>query len=456
MYLARFSDGERSWVQGLARVRPLRGGLEAMRQWTVTLEYGIREINALPEAFRSRRLSYFVKEGPELLYSVMCPAERETRLRTALGTFARLDRHIADTVEMPTDAKQFEEWQAEFPRWRGLVRSPRYRSGSSWLACPFRVQPLLPALLQRARALGHGFSLQANLQSCRPARAALREAMLNCKSLEERPGVSISLIAAQRAACDTLARTQTLGVEILGAPSPEAVAWLRGEIQASFSEKYAVLGFPNIEFEFESLAWQEELGTGVCQDLVGEEDASALASSALDSDDCIRMLGYPSELLAHLPAVIVEDPDAPVSIESSEPTPAPAMGQGPYAFVSYQHGDSGDVARLVDLLVKNGVHVWYDRGIPGGTEWDAVIEERIRECSALLLVLSDRAVRSRYVRREVKYADTLGKPILTAQLSDAHLAAGMAMLLLQYQMIDLRAEGARDALLRDLTRLMRI
>ena len=76
---------------------------------------------------------------------------------------------------------------------------------------------------------------------------------------------------------------------------------------------------------------------------------------------------------------------------------------------------------------------WYDRGLYGGTEWDAVLEDRIRACSVLIAFVSPAAVASKYCRREIKFADTIDIPILGVMLEPTELRHGLAMLFQQYQ-----------------------
>jgi hypothetical protein len=85
------------------------------------------------------------------------------------------------------------------------------------------------------------------------------------------------------------------------------------------------------------------------------------------------------------------------------------------------------------------VPVWYDRGIPGGAEWDDVIEQQLSRSRVVLVCASQAAIASKYVRREVKFADALDVPILPVLLEDIVPVHGMAMLLAQYQMLDSRA-----------------
>ena len=114
----------------------------------------------------------------------------------------------------------------------------------------------------------------------------------------------------------------------------------------------------------------------------------------------------------------------------------PYDGAEPFIFVSYKRDDFDRIRPVLDRIRASGYRVWYDKGIPGGAEWDALIEQKAKACSMLLFFLSAGSVESRYCRREVKYADQLAKPILSVKLEPVELAHGLEMLLTQYQMVD--------------------
>jgi hypothetical protein len=119
--------------------------------------------------------------------------------------------------------------------------------------------------------------------------------------------------------------------------------------------------------------------------------------------------------------------------------PSSYEGSGDYVFISYRHRDVDRVVPVLHLMGDWQLRFWFDKGIPGGAEWDAVIEERLENCRLLVLFVSQSAVQSKYVRREAKFADMINKPLVSIQLEDVHLSEGMGMLLTQYQMIDARA-----------------
>lgn len=69
--------------------------------------------------------------------------------------------------------------------------------------------------------------------------------------------------------------------------------------------------------------------------------------------------------------------------------------------------------RVRDDLRASGLHVWTDEGIePGSISWKETIEKAICETGILVVLLSPSANDSRWVQREIDYAETQGKPIL--------------------------------------------
>lgn len=129
-------------------------------------------------------------------------------------------------------------------------------------------------------------------------------------------------------------------------------------------------------------------------------------------------------------------PAAPADDDGLEPY----TGSGPFIFVSYKREDFERIRPVLRRIHTWGYRFWYDKGIPGGAEWDALIEEKLKGCAMLLFFVSRGSVESKYCRREVKYVDQLNKPILSLRLEPAELGYGLQMLLTQYQMIDSGAE----------------
>lgn len=82
-------------------------------------------------------------------------------------------------------------------------------------------------------------------------------------------------------------------------------------------------------------------------------------------------------------------------------------------FLSYSRRDEEFMLRLDGDLRREGFSVWIDqtglkRGSPG---WKAKIQEEIERARCLVVVLSPEAKESRWVEREMSYAEAFGRPI---------------------------------------------
>jgi hypothetical protein len=68
--------------------------------------------------------------------------------------------------------------------------------------------------------------------------------------------------------------------------------------------------------------------------------------------------------------------------------------------------------KVRDYLRTYGVDVWTDEGLhPGTRNWQVAIEEAIRGCKGIVVILSPDAISSVWVREELSFARNVGKPI---------------------------------------------
>ena len=72
----------------------------------------------------------------------------------------------------------------------------------------------------------------------------------------------------------------------------------------------------------------------------------------------------------------------------------PYEGRRPYCFISYSHRDSETVLNVLSVLNDRKLRLWYDEGIPAGSDWPKSIEQHMRECAAVLFFLSGTALSS--------------------------------------------------------------
>ena len=97
----------------------------------------------------------------------------------------------------------------------------------------------------------------------------------------------------------------------------------------------------------------------------------------------------------------------------------PYEGNRPFLFVSYSHRQSDSVVECIRILHEQGWRLWYDEGIPAGSDWPANIARHMETCEAVLFFLSETALASPNCLSEIRTAARLHKPILVLRLEDA-------------------------------------
>jgi len=74
-------------------------------------------------------------------------------------------------------------------------------------------------------------------------------------------------------------------------------------------------------------------------------------------------------------------------------------------FLSHSHRDLAFVAKLVEVLRRHGIPIWYsERDILGAQQWHDEIGQALQRCDWFVLVLSPAAVESKWVKHELLYA----------------------------------------------------
>ena len=82
-------------------------------------------------------------------------------------------------------------------------------------------------------------------------------------------------------------------------------------------------------------------------------------------------------------------------------------------FFSYARADSKFALRLAEDMRSAGVDLWIDQiDIPTGARWDQAVEDALKACPRLLVILSPASVASQNVMDEVAYAIDESKKIL--------------------------------------------
>jgi len=95
--------------------------------------------------------------------------------------------------------------------------------------------------------------------------------------------------------------------------------------------------------------------------------------------------------------------------------------EDPFIFVSYARADRAQVKPELEELRALGYRLWHDGEIIGSKDFVGEIAEALDRCSVLLVFLSERAVKSKYVYREIYYAFERGLPLLAIYLEEVDL-----------------------------------
>ena len=85
---------------------------------------------------------------------------------------------------------------------------------------------------------------------------------------------------------------------------------------------------------------------------------------------------------------------------------------GDHVFISYSRKDRAYAHRLADDLRGRGFEVWMDDRIDLGDRWWQTVDQAVRDCVALVVVMTPDAERSEWVEKEIMLAQREGKPIL--------------------------------------------
>ena len=97
----------------------------------------------------------------------------------------------------------------------------------------------------------------------------------------------------------------------------------------------------------------------------------------------------------------------------------PYEGTRPFVFISYAHLQSDAVVDTIRILHDKGWRLWYDEGIPAGSDWPANIARHMQQCERVIFFLSAEALASPNCYSEMRTAARLGKPVLVIRLDEA-------------------------------------
>ncbi len=101
-----------------------------------------------------------------------------------------------------------------------------------------------------------------------------------------------------------------------------------------------------------------------------------------------------------------------------------------HVFVSHSSDNRELASELAAYLEKGGARVWIaPRDVRPGKDYSEQLQGAIEECIAFVVLVTDAANTSPYVRAETEMAFSTNKPIFPVRLSDVQPASGLAFFL---------------------------
>lgn len=403
------------------------------------------------------RLSMTPGQSPVALYSFVVPAENEARLRMLLAAFLRTDRMAGAVTETLHDLSDLKGGFFHPDDLRiGLDYEELTTGQGHAIVQDVRLDDVLGDIVSAAATLGLGFTYDVQIAAVPPPREIVKSVLYGVAHLKDAQGIPAGLATAQAALAERLKTASFQIEECLGCADPhtlDAVGRLAAEALAR-----TVYGTFAAEPKLRPLSAEDaapfayhvhtqvldDTPTAVtrqaCATIVGPAEIDRiLACDALGLRNVAGSGGAPSALIEPVLAGMVAR--GPVATAGT----APVANGRPFLFVSYAHNDSSVVFPVVDETVAAGHAVWIDKRIMGGDDWIAELEARLLQCAGVIAFLSPHFTESRYCRREIQFADAIGKPIIPVQVAPSDMTGGLRFILQPLQYIALHEGGPFQA-----------
>jgi len=109
-----------------------------------------------------------------------------------------------------------------------------------------------------------------------------------------------------------------------------------------------------------------------------------------------------------------------------------------YVFISYHSGERSIADQLIkEVLEANKISYWIAPDfIPAGSSYAAEIEQAIKHCSAFIIVLSTKAMHSKWVEKELDRALVYNRIIIPFQIESCELTEAFQFYLSNVQRIN--------------------
>ena len=105
-------------------------------------------------------------------------------------------------------------------------------------------------------------------------------------------------------------------------------------------------------------------------------------------------------------------------------------------FISYSRKDEALVHFLAYVLENGGIKCRVDRNLPTGQQFDAELRTMIKEVDLVLVLLSERSLRSQWVNQEIGFATALGKVVYPLVVERNVAPDGLLKMCQMYSLLD--------------------
>lgn len=114
-------------------------------------------------------------------------------------------------------------------------------------------------------------------------------------------------------------------------------------------------------------------------------------------------------------------------------------------FISYALSDAPIARRLVTAFRNTDVSGWLDEAdVASGDSIASVVRKALEEASAVVVLLSPRALDSQWVQFEIGAAEALGKRIIPVIIAGENLEQELPPILRERQCLDARGKQASE------------
>lgn len=102
-------------------------------------------------------------------------------------------------------------------------------------------------------------------------------------------------------------------------------------------------------------------------------------------------------------------------------------GKEDYIFVSYSHKDKERVFPVLKKMMESGYRIWFDEGIHPGSQWPEIVAGHLDKCTVFMVFISDHYMQSQNCIRELHFAVSRNKSLISIMLQPVQLTPGVEM-----------------------------